>query len=206
MEIFDKKLTQEERYEILYMIPPLSSVIGELFLPEDYFVLGYEIGEPSTLLVGNPPDQVFECPYCKSKEYTIHSKHIRKSFKKNDYGSLNIAFLYHKFKCKSCLKIFTEPTSEFNKYKRYSSAIKEQIIYFYTEEGSSLRDISKDLKDLHGIHLSKSTISNILKEDRSKYEEYKKMHEIACEKEKEYEKEEKTNIKKNGLHYNQNDY
>ena len=65
---------------------------------------------------------------------------------------------------------------EFKKYKRYSEHIKRLIVYMYTEEGASLRNISKDLADMCGIHMSKSTISNILKENKTEYEEYLNMH------------------------------
>lgn len=176
MKRFDKKITQEERYDFLCKKPPFRSVIGELIDPDDFYVLGYELEKTPTILVGNSPDQVFECPFCKKKEYIIHSKHIRKSYRKNDYSNLNIEIEYHKFKCKSCLKIFTEPNVEFRKYKRYSENIKRLIVYMYTEEGASLRNISKDLSDMCGIHMSKSTISNILKENKTEYEEYLNMH------------------------------
>ena len=182
MTIFDKKLNQEERYDI---VCKLDTSIYELIKIEQFYVLGYEEGDPYTLLIGNNPTLVFECPHCHEKKYIIHSKHIRSTIIQNEPFSLRINALLHKFKCKSCSKIFTEPIWLFEKYNRYDVITKNRVIDLYMSEGASYQKLSNEMDIFHGTKLSKSSIGNILKEDKESYVNYKKEHDAFSEIDKE---------------------
>lgn len=182
MEIFDKELSQEERYDI---ISQLNSSTNELIDIEQFYVLGYEETNPFTLLVGNDPSLVFECPHCHEKKYVIHSKYTKSTLIENYSFSLRISALLHKFRCKSCSKIFTEPIWLFEKYKRYDVITKNRIIDLYMSEGASFQKISNELDMFHGTKISKSSIANIIKEDKKAYAHFKKEHDEKLEMEKE---------------------